>query len=403
MYAYYCIYQCFYGIDCDIIFKMPSSSNEIRKQIIRYIIYLIFVLGLTVLAFYLTIGNKLNSIIETLSQANLWFIFAILAIVIACILFRTIVIFFLTRIFEKKYLFHRAIAIDQVGSLYRMVTPAGIGGHFMEAYTYHRQGVKMSNALSTIAMYSIVYQIVLIIYGVITIIVKKDLVNEIGYVAITFANTGAVNVPLWVLIAIGFTFNTLSIGFILLISYWNGFFKFVRGPIYGLLNKIKILKNVDSSREKLDLTVVTFRENLKTLFKHIPTLLICMVSFFAYITLSYSVPYFCGLSLGNNSVNANFWDSVLLSNFHQMVTCVIPIPGNSVLSELFFLKLFYPASGPSFYETEEIARASLLLWRSLMFIFPLIIACLYTIIYRPRKKVEEVMINENQENQNPQE
>ena len=150
---------------------MPTSSNEIRKQIIRYVIYLIFVLGLTALAFYLTIGDKINSIFEVLGHANLWFIFAILAIVIACILLRTIVIFFLTRIFEKKYLFHRAIAIDQVGSLYRMVTPAGIGGHFMEAYTYHRQGVKMSNALSTIAMYSIVYQIVLIIYGIITIIV----------------------------------------------------------------------------------------------------------------------------------------------------------------------------------------------------------------------------------------
>ena len=381
---------------------MLTSRSEMKKQIIRYVIYLIFVLGLTALAFYLTIGDKLTSIIETLGKANLWFIFAILGIVVVCILLRTISIFSLTRIFEKKYMFHRAIAIDQVGSLYRMVTPAGIGGHFMEAYTYNKQGVKMSNALSTIAMYSIVYQIVLIIYGIITIIVKRDLVNEIGYVAISFSSSSSVNIPLWALISIGFAFNTLSIGFILLISYWNGFFKFIRGPIYSLLSKVKLIKSVDSSREKLDLTVVNFRNNLKTLFKNIPTLLICVVAFFSYITLSYSVPYFCGLSMGNVSESANFWDSVLLSNFHQMVTCVIPIPGNSLLSELFFLKLFFPTSGPSFFMNEEIARASLLLWRSLMFIFPLIIACIYTIIYRPRK-LKEDEISENQENQNPQE
>ena len=152
--------------------------------------------------------------------------------------------------------------------------------------------------------------------------------------------------------------------------------------------------------ERFDNAVTNFRSNLKTLGRNIPVFLICVVCFFAYITISYSVPYFCGLSLGNTSSDANFWDSVLLSNFHQMVTCIIPIPGNSVLSELFFLRLFYPASGPSFYSTEEIARASLLLWRSLMFIFPLFISCIFTLVYRPRKNIDN---HDHQENQNPQE
>ena len=57
-----------------------------------------------------------------------------------------------------------------------------------------------------------------------------------------------------------------------------------------------------------------------------------------------------------------------------------------MVSELFFLRLFY-SSNPdiSFYDSEEVARAALLLWRSLMFIFPLFISSLFTIIYRPRK------------------
>ena len=374
---------------------MQSASNEIKKQIIRYVIYLIFVLGLTALAFYLTVGNSLSSIIETLSKANIWFILVVLLIVFGCIIFRSIVIFTLTRIFEKKYFFHRAIAIDQVGALYRMVTPAGIGGHVMETYVYSKQGVKISNALSVIAMYSIIYQIVLILYGIITIIVKRDVVNEIGYISISFSNNGPVNVPLWVLITIGFSFNTLSIGFIYLISYWNGFFRFIREPMVSLLTKIRVIKDKEKSQSDLDNAVINFRNNLKTLFRNIPRLLICIVCFFSYITISYSVPYFIGLSLGNTSVYANFWDSVLLSNFHQMVTCIIPIPGSSVISELFFLKLFNPSSGPSFYDSESIARASLLLWRSLMFIFPLIIACIITLVYRPRKRINDYDNHEN--------
>lgn len=379
---------------------MTEVSKEIRNQIIRYVIYIIFVLGLTALAFYLTIGNNVNTIFDTLTKANVWYIIAILAIVVGCILVRSIAIFCLTRLFEKKYFFHRAIAIDQVGALYRMVTPAGIGGHFMETYTYKKQGVKISDALSVIAMYSIIYQVVLIIYGLITIICKHQLVNEIGYVSISFSGAGSASIPLWVLISIGFAFNVLAIGLIYLVSYWNGFYKFVRGPFGNLLAKVRIVKDKEQYCEKLEGAVTNFRSNLKLLLRNIPITLVCALCFFVYITISYSVPYFCGLSLGNTSEYANFWDSVLLSNFHQMVTCIIPIPGNSVLSELFFLRLFYPSSGPSFFDTEENARASLLLWRSLMFIFPLIISCLYTVIYRPRKRVT---IDENQEDQNPQE
>ena len=96
---------------------MTIESKELRNQIIRYVIYIIFVLGLTALAFYLTIGNNVGDILDTLKNANVWFIIAILAIVLLCILLRSIAIFSLARLFEKKYFFHRAIAIDQVGSL----------------------------------------------------------------------------------------------------------------------------------------------------------------------------------------------------------------------------------------------------------------------------------------------
>ena len=57
---------------------MPNT--QIRKQIIRYIVYIIFVLGLTALAFYLSIGNKITNILEVLKGANILYIIAILAV-----------------------------------------------------------------------------------------------------------------------------------------------------------------------------------------------------------------------------------------------------------------------------------------------------------------------------------
>ena len=381
---------------------MQKESKELRNQIIRYVIYLIIVLGLTALSFYLTIGNNASTIYDTLKNAHIGWIFAILGVVVCCFLLRSIVVFALTRTYIKKYAFHRAFAIDQIGTLYRLVTPAGVGSHFMELYTYKKQGVRISDALSVLAMYSIVYQVVLILYNTITLIVKGGLVSEIGFINIAFSDTTQVNVPLWLLIILGYVVNISVIGFIFLISYWNGFYRLIRNPIGRFLRKIKVVKELEIYQNKLDASRDNFRSNLKHLLTNAPVMLICLATFFIYITISYSVPYFAGLALNNNSEYANFWDSVLLSNFHQMITCLIPIPGSSMISELFFLRLFYPDhTMVKFYENQEIARASLLLWRSLMFIFPLFISCLYTIFYRPRKR--DYLDASNQENQDIEE
>lgn len=365
---------------------MQEKNVELRNEIIKYAIYLIIVLSLTVLAFYLTIGDNASLIFNTVKNANVYYILAILGIVIMCFILRSIVVFVLMKTYINKYPFHRAIAIDQVGTLYRMVTPAGLGSHLMETYTFHKQKVSLSTALSILAMYSIVYQVVLILYNTVTLFVKSELVLEIGYINISFNDSVNANVPLWLLIMIGYLINLTVIGFILLISYWNGFYRFLSGPLGRLACKLHLIKDLDRYQEKLANAKDSFRSNLKHLFTNWQALIISIICFALYITISYSVPYFAGLALGNTSEYANFWDSVLLSNFHQMITCIIPIPGNSLVSELFFFRLFYPSSTlVKFYQNEEIARASLLLWRGLMFIFPLFISSIFTIIYRPRK------------------
>lgn len=361
-------------------------TNLFRNNVFKYSIYLLIVLGLTTLSLFLTFGNNYQDVLATISKANIGYIFLILGIVFVCIILRSLANLSIARIFMKDYEFHRSIALDQNGVLYRMVTPAGIGGHIMEMTTYKRQGVRLSDGLAIIALYSIVYQIALITYNIITLIVKGSLIGEIGNIAISFSDTSPINIPLWVLISIGFLFNILTIVVILLLSYSKRFFKFVDGPIFKLLIRLRIIKRIDLQHQRLENSVSNFRKNLTSLLSHWPIMIITLILLMGYITISYSVPYFAGLAFNNTSESANFFDSVLLSNFHQMVTSVVPLPGGSLVSELFFLKLFYPSSGPQFYMNEEVAKASLILWRSLMYIFPLLLACLYTILYIPRKK-----------------
>ena len=363
-----------------------TKEKNIKKQILLYSIYLIIILGLTALAIYFTLGKNYQNVLSVLGGANWVYIMVVFFIVIACILTRSLVLYLLATIKLRKYSFHRAIALDQVGVFYRTTTPAGLGGNVMQTATFKRQGISISTGASIVAMYFIVYQFALIIYNIITLIIKGSLINDIGFIAISFTSTSHVNIPLWLLISIGFLFNLGSIGLIFLLSFWKGFYKFVDGPILKLLVKMKILKDIDYQHDKLNNAAINFRNNLKNLFSHWKIMLSAFLLCCLYITISYSVPYFVGLSLGNTSTSANFFDSVFLSNLHQMVTTVLPLPGGTMVSELFFLKLFYPVNGAKFYSSEEIARASLLLWRSLMFIIPLFISLIYTICYFPRKR-----------------
>ena len=67
----------------------------------------------------------------------------------------------------------------------------------MQAYTYRKQGMAVSSAVSILAMYSIVYQIILIIFGLISFIIKYDFITALGYVKITLNDSGSLNIPIW--------------------------------------------------------------------------------------------------------------------------------------------------------------------------------------------------------------
>ena len=321
---------------------------------------------------------------------------------VLAVFLRSLVLFFFARLYTRKYHLHQAIAVDQIGIFYSAVTPGSSGGQIMQAYTYKKQGIPISSAVSMLAMYSIMFQIVLILYGTVSFIIKYDVINSIGAVPLNIG-FGEFDLPIWPLTIIGFLLNVSVIGLVLLMGYWKGFHNFIMGPMISFLHKIRLNKNPDKTRESLRIQVENFKIEMRRIYSNIPfALLICFI-FALYITVKYSAPYFVGKALGNQSECATLFDSVFLSNYHQMVTGLIPIPGSAGVSELFF-KLLFVSSNPtaknSFYfmagsgsitdkqASESLASSALLVWRSMMFIIPLIIAGFVTAFYHASPKEE---------------
>ena len=389
-----------------------SGKKKSKKSVIKYILNISFVLIVTAASIVISVWGKTDAILANLAKADIKWLFAILGVMAGAILCRSFILFCFARLYTHNYHFPQAIACDQVGQFYNAVTPGASGGQIMQAYTYKKQGLHISSAVSALAMYSIVFQIVLIIYGMLAFIIKFDLIMSMENITIRFNDQATLVIPTLLLTIIGFILNVSVILGVLLMAYWHGFHNFVMGPIISLLSKLKIVKNPDKSRENIRIQVENFKIEFRRLWTNIPFFILVAIVFAIYMTLKFSIPYFVGLALGNEHTSFKyFWDSVFLGNYHQMITGIIPIPGSAGVSEYVFTMLFCNKSVPDegFYyisqgstadfdyggavgaaKSYSLAISALLLWRSITFIIPIIIAGITTAFYRasPKEEVE---------------
>ena len=384
--------------------QVDSGKPKNKKSTLKYILNISIVLIATGLAIFFAIKDNAREIFYTLGTAKWQYLLIIVGIMVGCIAVRSFLYFAFAHLFTKKYHFHQAIAVDQIGQFYNAITPGASGGQIMQAYTYKKQGMEVSSAVSILAMYSIVYQVILIIFGLISFIVKYDFITALGYVKIAINDTASISIPIWPLTIIGFLLNVGVIALVFLMGYWHRFHNFIMGPMVTFCHKLKIVKNPDKTRENLRIQVENFKIEFRRLSTNIPFLLLVVVTFTAYMCLKFCIPFFVGKALGNQSSAATFWDCIFLSNYHQMVTGLIPIPGSAGVSEFVFYNLFMntsnPASGffcvfedaartvPDMAATTTLARSSLLIWRSSTFVIPILIGGFVAAFYRCSPKSE---------------
>lgn len=386
-----------------------QPAKKPKKKVLKNVLNIVLVLIVTAVALILTLSSNVQQIFAFLGDLDWRWFMGIVGLLASTAAIRSLILFCFARLYTRNYTYAQALACDQIGVFYCAVTPGASGGQVMQAYTYKKQGVQISNAVSVLAMYSIVYQVVLILFGLISFIAKYDRIAEIG--AIPFDIAGwKFSIPIWPLTIIGFLMNLMVILLVLLMGYWHAFHNFICGPVVTFLHKIKLVKQPDKTRENLRIQVENFKVEFRRLITNIPLTILVTVLFVLYWGIYSATPYFVGGALHNESIQANFLDAIFLSNYHQMVTGIIPIPGAAGISEYFFLKLFFNPDNPSmgfFYKivyygntgiinvqatiaaSESLARAALLLWRTVTFTLPLLVAGFVTAFYRASPKDQE--------------
>ena len=388
---------------------LPGLAPEKKKKkhsILKYVIYISVVLIATGLSLFFSLFGQFDSVVGALASANWVWLLVIVGIIAISYCIDGLIILIFCRLFTRAYRFHQGLAVALIGTFYNDITPSASGGQVMQAYTIKRQGIEISNAASILVMWFILYQISLIGFGVIALVVEWNTMINLPALTIPSIqiNNSPLSLPVIPLVFIGFGLNVLVIVLLFSMSYSHSFHNFILHFIVGFLGKIHLIKDPDKTRESLRVQVENFKIELRRLSANVPVAVLIVVLMVVNLILRFSIPYFAGLALDaygqNTPVSMDmFWQATFLSSFHQMVTGLIPLPGSAGVSELFFANMFSGFYQATYEGTAQLRTASnnisaaLIIWRTSTFHIMLLISGLVAAFYRSRPQEKITVAN----------
>lgn len=365
---------------------MPKKKHLLSKQARNYLIFGLMIATVTGLTLYFLLKEDPMAVWNTLCQANILPVLAIVGLVIGMIFVEGCVLTVITRMYNKKYHVGHGTVNGLIGSFFSNVTPFASGGQFVQVYTFTRQGVKAANAASILVMHFIVYQSVLLIYALVSFFAGFKTISAIGNVKLL----GLEFTPI-ILSIVGFIINSFTILSLFFLAFCRPLHRLILNGGINILAKIHLIKNPEKKRTNLMAQVASFRIEFKRLITNYKVLILVFLLFVVKLTLLYSIPYFAGMASGAN-MEGKYFDSLFSSSYLAMITSFIPIPGGSGGAEWGFQTLFLNIYGGS----QTITSASNILWRGLSYYMLTLIGGLCFAFYRGKPKVNTEKIADTQ-------
>ncbi len=338
-------------------------------------IYLIFVIVLFVFVLYFSLKDNYMEIIHTLSRVNIFYLILGILFVFVSKYFIGLATYYLARKERKDCKLSKMVQISLIYPFFAGITPSAVGGESFEIFYLKQTGISYGKASNISVQKFILYQISLIIINFIAVIL--NLFTDI------VPNTSLVGSS----VTLNFIVNLVILGFCFLLVYNKSFNNFIMKKGLLFLNKIKIVKDLDSVQKKLDSFLDNFNEGVDQLKKDkklFVNLVILNILSLAFLMLA-AWPVALALNINHISVINLF----ILSTYARMMCLLIITPGNSGAAEYCFLYLFANLI------LEGEIMAYMLIWRFVTYYIPLIVGGILAIAWGKGEKNEKINSSES--------
>lgn len=327
--------------------------------------WVIFVLmlacGIGIFAYSLR-DIKLSSIIMDLVHLNWgWFGTALLCICLYLFLEAVVVKIFMNDRHDG-FTWKDAIRIPLVEQLGNGLTPFSTGGQPAQLLAMMQAGVDAGQASSVLLMKFVVFQSMIVINFIISLLVGFHYIAAKMHV-------------LSLLVLFGFLVHLSVIIGLLLVMYWYNFTKkaanIVIRPAHWFMKPDKYEKMQATLNEKID---TFYLESLKIKSEYGKMAKVSLITLLQ-LGFYYLIPYFIMLSLGIDGLNVLMVVSLNVLIF--MVISLFPIPGGTGGAEYSFSVLF-----SSFIASGSKLVLAMLLWRILTYYFGMF-AGMFALMIKP--------------------
>ena len=329
----------------------------------------IILLGITLTVLICVLKDDFPSIIDTLKNANLVFIFLALICFFIGLGFEARAYQEIIKGYQYDYTFKKSYKMLLITKFFNGITPFSSGGQPMQIYMLKKDGIRLTKATNIIIQNFIIYQAALVTFGIIAIGINYyfDLFEKVTI--------------LKQLVTIGFLINTLVMVGLILVSFSSKFNHFIIQKGINILSKLKLIKNKEEKQEKWREKVDDFHEGAEYLKKN---KILCIRTFIynmIYLALNYLMPYFVIIALAKTIPEGLSPIKVICSSAYVLIMgSFVPIPGASGGIEYGYYKFF------GNFIKGSLLKASLLIWRTISYYLPMIIG---GILFNTNTKREE--------------
>ena len=287
-------------------------------------------------------------------HANFLFLLLALFLYVIYTLLQAVPFYLFSKTHKYKIKFFFFVYLIIATNFFNGITPLATGGQPLQIYELHKKGISTVDATNIVIENFIIFQLSAVLFGLLSIII-----NSIFHLF-------TVNSILNNLTIIGFILNTILLFFIIIVAFGKQFIQNLIFFFLNILDKLKIIKNIEAKKENWKKTCLKFNNNFKLLLKNknvlIKSLFILILAFFIY----YSIPITIMYSL-NIHENITIFTTVIISSYVFLASSYLPVPGATGGVEYSFIGYF------SNYIKGYKLNSLLLIWRFITYYLPMII------------------------------
>ncbi len=335
--------------------------NEKLKKVANVIVLAL----VTCLVLYFSLKDNFNTIINEIINVNIFWLVISFLLAISFWFFKAIATTRIANIFKKDYSIKQGMRLVLETNFFHAITPFAVGGQPYEIYSLKKSKLKITEATNVSIVNFIVYQIALVLLGIIAIVYNHHfvLLKE--------------NDLLKNLVVIGFLVNFIVIVALFLLTCTKKINKILMKFIIKVLNKIHIVKNKDEKIKQFNEYLNEFHQGAKILLHDKKLFIKLIFVHFIGLISSYLIPLTLAYAMGISSYTGI--EAIVLSSYVMLIGAFVPIPGGTGGLEYGFMTFY-----GSFIKGSKL-NAIMLLWRFITYYFAMILGAILLGIRKKEK------------------